>query len=42
MGIQDCHVETKRNNGKFRYVNQKYLVSADKLLKIVSDSDKSL
>lgn len=36
------YVETKRIDGKSRYVNQKYLGSADKLLKMVSDSDKSL
>ena len=36
------YVETKRIDGKSRYVNQKYLGSADKLLKLVSDSGKSL
>lgn len=36
------YVETKRIDGKSRYVNQKYLGSADKLLKMVSDSGKSL
>lgn len=36
------YVETKRIDGKSRYVNQKYLGSAEKLLKIVSDSGKSL
>lgn len=36
------YVETRRIDGKSRYVNQKYLGSADKLLKMVSDSGKSL
>lgn len=36
------YVETQRIDGKSRYVNQKYLGSADKLLKMVSDSGKSL
>lgn len=36
------YVESKRINGKSKYVNQKYLGSADKLLKIAADSSKSL
>lgn len=36
------YVESKRVNGKARYVNQKYLGSADKLLNMVTDSGKSL
>lgn len=36
------YVESKRINGKSHYVNQKYLGTADKLLKIITDSDKSL
>lgn len=32
------YVETKRVNGKSRFVNQKYLGTADKLLKIALDS----
>lgn len=36
------YVETKRINGKSKYVNQKYLGSADKLLKIASDNGKSI
>ena len=36
------YVETKRINGKSKYVNQKYLGSADKLLKMASDNGKSI
>lgn len=36
------YVESKRIDGKSRYVNQKYLGSADKLLKMVLESGKSL
>jgi len=36
------YVESKRINGKSHYVNQKYLGTADKLLKIVTDSGISL
>ena len=36
------YVETKRINGKSKYVNQKYLGSADKLLKMALDNGKSL
>ena len=36
------YVETKRVNGKSRFVNQKYLGTADKLLKIALDSKKSI
>ncbi len=36
------YVETKRINGKSKYVNQKYLGSADKLLKMASDTGKSI
>ena len=36
------YVESKRIDGKSRYVNQKYLGSADKLLKMASDNGRSL
>lgn len=36
------YVESKRINGKSRYVNQKYLGSADKILRIAVDSGKSI
>ena len=36
------YVESKRINGKPKYVNQKYLGSAEKLLQMASDTDKSL
>ena len=36
------YVESKRIDGKSRYVNQKYLGSADKLLKMALESGKSL
>lgn len=36
------YVESKRIDGKSKFVNQKYLGSADKLLKMVTDSGKSL
>ena len=36
------YVESKRIDGKSKYVNQKYLGSADKLLKMVNKSGKSL
>lgn len=36
------YVESKRVDGKPRYVNQKYLGSADKLLKLATDSQKAL
>ena len=36
------YVESKRINGKSRYVNQKYLGTADKLLKMAIDSGKSI
>ena len=36
------YVESKRVNGKSRYVNQKYLGSADKILKMAVDSGKAL
>ena len=36
------YVETKRIDGKSKYVNQKYLGSADKLLKMASDNGKSI
>ena len=36
------YVETKRINGKSKYVNQKYLGSADKLVKMASDNGKSI
>lgn len=36
------YVESKRIDGKSKYVNQKYLGSADKILKMVNESGKSL
>lgn len=36
------YVESKRIDGKSKFVNQKYLGSADKLVKLVTDSGKSL
>ena len=36
------YVESKRINGKSKYVNQKYLGTADKLLKMAADSGRSL
>lgn len=36
------YVESKRINGKSKYVNQKYLGTADKLLKMAVDSGKSI
>ena len=36
------YVESKRINGKPKYVNQKYLGSADKLVKMASDNGKSI
>lgn len=36
------YVESKRIDGKSKYVNQKYLGSADKLLKMVRESEKPL
>lgn len=36
------YVETKRVNGKSRFVNQKYLGTADKLLKMAMNSAKSM
>ena len=36
------YVESKRVDGKSKYVNQKYLGSADKLLKMANESGKTL
>lgn len=36
------YVESKRINGKPKYVNQKYIGSAEKLLKLIENSGKSL